>query len=109
MRTPTVVTAIPGETLHTHPLSERFRPLSHVIWARHADATVILDTERGQYYTLNEVAGRIWELLVAGEPLVEVLRLLRDEYDAPAETLEADAVVLLDRLLDAGLVERVAS
>ena len=102
-----MATAIPGETLHTYSLSERFRPLAHVIWARHADAVVILDGDRGRYYTLNDVAGRIWELLVAGEPLVEILRLLRDEYDASAETLEADAAALLDRLLEASLIERV--
>jgi len=104
-----VATAIPGETLHTYPLSERFRPRPHVIWARHADAIVILDADRGQYYTLNEVAGRIWELLVAEEPLVEVLRALREEYDAPAEMLEADAAALLDRLLETALIERVGT
>jgi hypothetical protein len=102
-----VATAIPGETLHTYPLSQRFRALSHVIWTRHADAVVILDADRGRYYTLNEVAGRIWELLVGGEPVVEVLRQLRDEYEASAERLEADLGGLLDRLIEAALVERV--
>ena len=102
-----MATAIPGETLHTYSHSDRFRPLSHVIWTRHADATVILDVERGQYYTLNEVAGRMWELLVGAEPLVEVLRLLRDEYDAPPDTLEADLSALVGRLAGAGLIERV--
>jgi chromosome condensin MukBEF complex kleisin-like MukF subunit len=104
-----VATAIPGETLDTYPLSERFRSLPHVVWARHADAVVILDTERGQYHTLNEVAGRMWELVVGGEPLVEVIRLLRDEYDASAETLEADVSALLNRLIEARLIERVAA
>jgi hypothetical protein len=103
-----VVTAIPGETLHTYPSSERFRASSHVIWTRHADAIVILDAERGHYYTLNEVAGRIWELLVGGEPLVEILRLLQDEYDAPAETLTDDLSALLGRFVDARLIERAA-
>ena len=82
--------------------------MPHVVWARHADATVLLDAERGKYYTLNEVAGRVWELVAAGEPVVEILRLLGDEYDAPAERLEADLAGLLDRLVEAGLVERGA-
>jgi len=102
-----MATAIPGATLQRYLLSERFRPLPHVVWARYADATVLLDAERGRYYTLNDVAGRIWELLVAGEPLVEILRLLRDEYEASAETLEADVAGQLDRLLEAALIERV--
>jgi hypothetical protein len=67
---------------------------------------VLLDAERGTYYTLNEVAGRTWELLVAGEPVVEILRILGAEYNAPAETLEADLIGLLDQLVQAALIER---
>ena len=102
-----MATAIPGETLDQHALSDRFRPFPHVVWARQADATVLLDAERGLYYTLNEVAGRIWELLVAGEPVIEILRCLGDEFEVPAETLEADTAALLERLLDARLIERI--
>jgi len=102
-----VATAIPGEALQQHLLSDRFRPFSHVVWTRQADATVLLDAERGLYYTLNEVAGRTWELLIAGEPLIEILRRLGDEYEVPAETLEADVTATLKQLLDAALIERL--
>lgn len=103
-----MTTAIPSATLCKYLLSDRFRPLPHVVWARHADATVVLDAELGRYYTLNEVAGRVWELVAAGEPVVEILRLLGEEYDAPVETLEGDVTGLLDRWLEAALIERVA-
>jgi hypothetical protein len=103
-----VATAIPGETLEHHLLSDRFRPLAHVVWARQADATVLLDAERGLYYTLNEVAGRAWELVVAGEPLIEILRCLGEEFEVAEETLQADIAALLKRLLDAELIERIA-
>ena len=103
-----MTTAIPSATQRKYLLSDRFRPFPHVVWARHADATVLLDAERGQYYTLNEVAGRVWELVAAGEPVVEILRLLGEVYDAPAETLEGDVTGLLDRWLEAALIERVA-
>jgi hypothetical protein len=102
-----VATVISGEALQRYLLSDRFRPLPHVVWARHADAAVLLDAERGRYYTLNEVASRVWELVVAGEPVVEILRALSDEYEAPPETLEADVAGLLDRLMDTALIERV--
>jgi hypothetical protein len=102
-----VATAVPGEILDTHHLSDRFRPFPHVVWARQADVTVLLDAERGLYYTLNEVASRMWELLVAGEPLIEVLRCLGDEYDISAETLQADLTSTLKQLLDAILIERL--
>lgn len=102
-----MATAVAGAILDTHHLSDRFRPFPHVVWARQAGATVLLDAERGVYYTLNEVAGRIWELLVAGEPMIEVLRCLGDEYDVSAEALEADVTATLKQLLDATLIERL--
>jgi hypothetical protein len=40
--------------------------------------------------------------------VVEILRSLRDEYEAPAETFEADVAALLDRLREMGLIERVS-
>ena len=103
-----MTTAMPGIILDQYPLSERFRPFPHVVWARHTDATVLLDAERGLYYTLNDVAGRAWELLAAGEPLIEVLRVLGDEYDVPSETLQDDVAALLRQVLKASLVERIS-
>jgi len=79
------------------------------VWTIHTDATVLLDADRGLYYTLNDVAGRTWELLAAGEPVIEILQCLSDEYEVEQETLEADIAALLRRLLDASLIERVAS
>jgi Coenzyme PQQ synthesis protein D (PqqD) len=102
-----VATAVPCDTLPSPLLSDRFRPLPHVVWARQADATVLLDAERGLYYTLNEVAGRTWELLAAGEPLIEILRCLGGEFEVTEGTLQADAAALLRRLLDAHLIERI--
>ena len=102
-----MATVLPGAILDTHHLSERFRPLPHVVWARQADAIVLLDAERGLYYTLNEVASRAWELLVAGEPLIEVVRRLGDEYDVSAGTLQADVNATLKQLLEAKLLERL--
>lgn len=102
-----MATAVPCDTVASHLLSDRFRPLPHVVWARQADATVLLDAERGLYYTLNEVAGRTWELLAAGEPLIEILRCLGDEYEVSEGTLQADVAVLLGRLLETRLIGRI--
>ena len=102
-----MATAAPGTILDQYSLSDRFRPFLHIVWARHTDATVLLDAERGLYYTLNDVAGRVWELLAAGEPLIEILRCLGDEYEASSEALEADVAALLAHLLRVALIERV--
>jgi coenzyme PQQ synthesis protein D (PqqD) len=102
-----VATAVPCDIAASPLLSDRFRPLPHVVWARQADTTVLLDAERGLYYTLNEVAGRTWELLAAGEPLIEILRCLGDEFEVAVETLQADVAVLLRGLLETRLIERI--
>lgn len=102
-----MASAIPDEMLRKHLQSDRFRARPHVVWARHADTTVLLDADAGQYYTLNEVAGRTWDLLVAGEPLIEVLRCLGEEYDASPDTLETDLETLLERLVGSALIDRV--
>jgi hypothetical protein len=103
-----VETAPSDATLESNLLADRFRPRSHVVWITHTDATVLLDADRGLYYTLNDVAGRTWELLAAGEPLIEVLRCLEDEYEVEREVLGADVAALLMRLLDAALIERIS-
>ena len=99
----------PSDTaLESSPLADRFRPRPHVVWTTHTDATVLLDADRGLDYTLNDVAGRAWEILAAGEPVVEILRSLEDEYEVGREQLEADVAALLKRLLDAVLIERIS-
>jgi len=102
-----VASALPGPSLVPHLSTDRFRPSGHVVWARQADSTVLLDGERGQYYTLNEVASHLWELVVGGEPLMEILRCLREEYDVAAEMLESDVDTVLNQLLEADLIERI--
>jgi hypothetical protein len=104
-----VATAAPGTTLGQYSLSDRFRPFPHIVWARHADATVLLDAERGLYYTLNNAAGRIWELLTAGEPVIEILRVVGDEYEVETDLLEGDVTALLTKLRAARLIERVGA
>lgn len=101
--------AAPDSILDQTHLSARFRPHAHVVWVRDADTTVVLDVEGGTYYTLNEVGGRIWELLAAGEPLLEILQVLMGEYEVDRALLETDVAMLLAKLRAAGLIERVAS
>ena len=92
-----------------HSLQARFRPFPHVISTMHADATVLLDVERGMYYTLNEVGGRIWALLADSGSVGGIVSRLREEYDVAPERLEGDVAGLVERLRAARLVERVSA
>jgi hypothetical protein len=75
------------------------------VLAQGAGETVILLTpDSGEYFTLNEVGGRIWELADGSRSVAEIAGLLVDEYDAPLEEIQADAMDVLGELAEAQLV-----
>lgn len=67
-------------------------------------ATAILDPDSGQFYALNEVAGRVWELLRDGTTFRAILEQLESEYDVATETLAVDVERLLEQLTRTGLM-----
>jgi coenzyme PQQ biosynthesis protein PqqD len=73
-------------------------PLAEVIVQRAGDAQVLLHTGTGQYYTLDDVGGRIWALCDGQRTVADIVSRLCDEYDAPREQIEADALELLTDL-----------
>jgi hypothetical protein len=89
-------------------VEDRFHHVPNVVSARAADATVLMDQKRGTYYTLNEVGGRVWELVDAGGTVSEMVERLLEEYDVSRGQLEADVAATLRQLLDDRLLARVA-
>lgn len=61
----------------------RFRAAPHVVAARTAGGTVLMDRKRGQYHTLNDVGSRVWALLAADTSVDAVARQIADEYELP--------------------------
>lgn len=55
-------------------------------------------------YTLNEIGAFIWEKLETPLTFTQLQQCLFDEYDVPAEVLEADLQAFLDELLSIGAV-----
>jgi hypothetical protein len=65
---------------------------------------VLLCLDDGQYYALDEVGSRIWDLCDGTRSIAEIGVLLSQEFDAPAATIEADLLELLGELVDDKLV-----
>lgn len=80
------------------------RPADHVVSARQADRTILLDMHRGRYYSLDGVGGRIWEMLQSGHALPELRDRLAAEYDAPPGRIGLDVETLVEQLRAKGLV-----
>ena len=70
--------------------------------------TILLHPDTGQFYTLEAVGARIWDLCDGSCTVSRVVTVVGEEYDAPLETIRADVVELLtdlerERLVDFGL------
>jgi coenzyme PQQ biosynthesis protein PqqD len=65
---------------------------------------VLLDPDDGNYYTLNEVGARVWELCDGQRRVAEIAETLHQEFDAPADEIERDLAELLEELAGAKLV-----
>jgi hypothetical protein len=93
------------------PTIELDRPIrrsAHVVSTVQGEEAVILDVKRGQYYALNEVGSRIWELLAKGAKVDALVQALQVEYELPTERSSQtryDVEQLIKALHAAGLVE----
>ena len=64
-----------------------------------SDTLVIFNLDDGQYYALEGVGGKIWELCDGTNTAAEVISALCEEYNAPYETVEKDVLVILEELV----------
>jgi len=66
--------------------------------------TVILDLKSEQYFSLDTVGTRVWQLLQETTSLRQVFDQLITEYEVGPEQLEEDLVALIDSLVQEGLI-----
>jgi hypothetical protein len=69
------------------------------------DTTVLLNPKSGEYYTLDAVGSRAWQLCDGERTILEMATILNQEFDASFEVIESDILDLMKDLLDEGLVD----
>ena len=70
---------------------------------------VLLDLASGQYFGLDKVGGRIWELLTERPlSLGALCDTIETEFDAPRVAIEADMLALATSLGEQGLIQTKA-
>jgi hypothetical protein len=77
---------------------------SQVMARQVSDETVILDLASGNYYGLNPVGSRFWQLICEGKKPVEARDLLLAEYEVTQEQLDNDIASLIHELHAKGLI-----
>ena len=68
---------------------------------------VMMNLDKGQYFMMNEVGSRIWELIEGNTPIVNIIETLTNEYDVDEETCENTLMEFLVRLKNADLIKVV--
>ena len=66
--------------------------------------TVLLDLDSENYFGLDEVGTRIWQLIRESGDLQVIYNTLLEEYEVEEERLQADLTTLLGEIADLGLV-----
>jgi hypothetical protein len=77
---------------------------SDCLFADVADEAVIMSVERGVYVGLNPIGKKVWSELAVPRRVDALCATLESAHDAPAETIRADVLAFLSRMLDAGMV-----
>ncbi|WP_108788967.1 PqqD family peptide modification chaperone [Erythrobacter sp. Alg231-14] len=86
-------------------LSDRFTVTDDVVAREVGGEMVLLDLTSGQYFGLDTVGGRIWELLSERpHTLKELCDCIESEFNAPAQQIEADLIALAQQLQDQKLI-----
>jgi hypothetical protein len=82
----------------------RLRHRDRVLIQRAAGTLVLLDLEGGQYFALDEVSARVWELCDGEHGIGTIVEAISAEYDAPVETIQEDVLAFLEEMLDENLL-----
>jgi hypothetical protein len=67
--------------------------------------SVLLNIRSGVYFGLDDVGTRMWAVLTTAPSLQAACDTLAQEYDVERERLERDLRVLVEKLVEHGLVE----
>lgn len=85
--------------------ANRMRPAQHVLVRELESESVLLNLNTESYYGLDDVATRMWSLLMSSECIQDCYELLAKEFDVPEEQLRIDLGKLIADLIAYGLVE----
>lgn len=69
------------------------------------DEKVMMSVEKGQYYGLDPVGSRVWELIEKPVKVTELIDALILKYEVDRETCERDVLAFLEELHEGGILQ----
>ena len=88
-------------------MTRQFQITPDVLFQTVADEAVLLNLNDNRYYGLDDVATRIWQLLMEHGAIDPVVEQMLREYEVDETTLRLDLVALLEEMERRGLLARV--
>lgn len=86
------------------PLSNKVSISNDVLFQEIGGECVLLNMASEQYFGLDDVGTRIWQLLIEHGDISKVLTQLKADYNADEKVLENDLSKLIEDLILEGLV-----
>jgi coenzyme PQQ biosynthesis protein PqqD len=77
---------------------------TRVVAQQAAGQWVLLDIATGQYFALDQVGGRIWQLCDGTRSVRQIAQVVCDEYDAGGQSVEDDVAGLVSELVGESLL-----
>jgi hypothetical protein len=102
-----VPSALPGGHAMSIPSTKRLVPNPDGLATVVDGEMVFLNQETEQYYGLDEVGTRMWQLLTSSDSIQSAYEKLQAEYDIDPERLRDDLDDLIGQLVERGLVNLV--
>jgi hypothetical protein len=84
---------------------ERVRVPDHVLVRQVGGEAVLLDLDREECFGLDDVGTTMWEALNSASSVEEAYQRLLEQFDIDGPTLRRDLSTLIDRLIDARLLQ----
>jgi len=88
-------------------MAARLQIADDVLFQTVADEAVLLNMADNHYYGLDDVATRMWQLLVESGDGEAVIREMLTEYEVDETTLRQDFAALVAEMAQRGLIKRV--
>ena len=82
-------------------------PIEDIVVSDIDDEKVMMSVENGQYYNLDSVGSRVWELIIKPVKVSELIDALLLKYDVDRETCERDVLAFLSELHKDGILQVV--
>ena len=94
-----------ASTMQSFQLSSRVSITADTLINVVGEESVLLNLKNEQYYGLDEIGTRMWQVLTSGLTIQQAIEQLIGEYDVDAARLQSDLYSLIEKLSDHGLVE----